>query len=50
MKQLSITPWDMDKDKGKVFNEEKLIQFEILHLKSPKVIIHGIKFIDNENS
>ena len=49
VKELSITPWDVDKDKGKVFNEEQLIQIERFHLKSPKVAIHGIKFIDNEN-
>ena len=49
VKELSITPWDVDKDKGKVFNEEQLIQIERFHLKSPKVAIHGIKFTDNEN-
>ena len=48
VKELSITPWDIDKDKDKVFNEEQLIQIERFHLKSPKVIIHGIKFTDNE--
>ena len=46
VKELSITPWDIDKDKDKVFNEEQLIQIERFHLKSPKVIIHGIKFTD----
>ena len=49
MKELSITPWDVDKDKDKLFNEEQLIQIERFHLKSPKVAIHGIKFTDNEN-
>ena len=48
VKELSITPWDVDKDKGKVFNEEQLIQIERFHLKSPNVIIHGVKFSDNE--
>ena len=50
MKELSIPPWEVDEDKGKVFNEEQLIQMERFHLKSPKVAIHGIKFIDNENN
>ena len=50
VKELSITPWDIDKDKNKVFDTEQLIQIERFHLKSPKVIIHGIKFSDNENN
>ena len=48
VKELSISPWDVDKDKDKVFNEEQLIQIERFHLKSPNVIIHGVKFSDNE--
>ena len=48
VKELSISPWDVDKGKDKVFNEEQLIQIERFHLKSPNVIIHGIKFTDNE--
>ena len=35
---------------NKVFDTEQLIQIERFHLKSPKVIIHGIKFSDNENN
>ena len=50
VKELSITPWDVDQDKNKVFDTEQLIQIERFHLKSPKVIIHGIKFSDNENN
>ena len=46
VKELSITPWDVDKNKDKVFDTEQLIQIERFHLKSPKVIIHGIKFTD----
>ena len=46
VKELSITPWDVDKNKDKVFDTEQLIQIERFHLKSPKVIIHGIKFSD----
>ena len=49
VKELSITPWDVDKNKDKVFDTEQLIQIERFHLKSPNVIIHGIKFTDNEN-
>ena len=48
VKELSISPWDVDTDKDKVFNEEQLIQIERFHLKSPNVIIHGVKFSDNE--
>ena len=48
VKELSISPWDVDKDKDKVFNEEQLIQIERFHLKSPNVIIHVVKFSDNE--
>ena len=48
VKELSISPWDVDKDKDKIFNEEQLIQIERFHLKSPNVIIHGVKFSDNE--
>ena len=46
VKELSISPWDVDTDKDKVFNEEQLIQIERFHLKSPNVIIHGVKFSD----
>ena len=48
VKELSIIPWDVDKDKDKVFNKEQLLQLERFHIKSPQVIIHGINFIDNE--
>ena len=46
VKELSISPWDVDKNKDKVFDTEQLIQIERFHLKSPKVLIHGIKFSD----
>jgi hypothetical protein len=48
VKELSIIPWDVEKDKDKVFNKEQLLQLERFHIKSPQVIIHGINFIDNE--
>ena len=46
VKELSIIPWDVQKDKDKVFNQEQLLQLERFHIKSPQVIIHGINFID----
>ena len=49
VKELSIIPWDINKDKEKVFKKEQLIQLLRFHLKSPQVIIHGIKFIEYEN-
>ena len=49
VKELSIIPWDINKDKEKVFKKEQLIQILRFHLKSPQVIIHGIKFIEYEN-
>ena len=49
VKELSIIPWDVNKDKEKVFKKEQLIQILRFHLKSPEVIIHGIKFIEYEN-
>ena len=49
VKELSIIPWDVNKDKEKVFKKEQLIQLLRFHLKSPQVIIHGIKFIEYEN-
>ena len=48
VKELSIIPWDVQKDKDKVFNQEQLLQLERFHLKSPQVIIHGLNFIDEE--
>lgn len=48
VKELSITPWDVNKDKDKVFNKEQLFQLAKFHIKSPKVIIHGINFVNNE--
>ena len=50
VKELSIIPWDVNKEKDKVFNKEQLIQLERFHIKSPEVIIHGINFVDNENN
>jgi len=49
VKELSIIPWDINKDNEKVFKKEQLIQLMRFHLKSPQVIIHGIKFIEYEN-
>ena len=49
VKELSIIPWDVNKDKEKVFKKEQLIQILRFHIKSPQVIIHGIKFIEYEN-
>ena len=49
VKELSIIPWDVNKEQDKVFNKEQLIQLERFHLKSPKVIIHGINFVEFEN-
>ena len=48
VKELSIIPWDVNIEKDKVFNKEKLLQLEKFHLKSPNVIIHGINFIDTD--
>ena len=48
VKELSIIPWDVEKDKDKVFNKEQLLQLERFHIKSPEVIIHGINFVDTE--
>ena len=48
VKELSIIPWDIEKDKEKVFNKEQLLQLERFHIKSPEVIIHGINFVDTE--
>ena len=47
VKELSIIPWDVEKDKDKVFNKEQLLQLEKFHIKSPEVIIHGINFVDS---
>lgn len=49
VKELSVIPWDVNKDKEKVFKKEQLIQLERFHLKSPQVIIHGINFLEYEN-
>ena len=49
VKELSIIPWDVHKDRDKVFSQEQLLQLERFHIKSPQVIIHGIQFIDNIN-
>ena len=49
VKELSIIPWDVHKDRDKVFSQEQLLQLERFHIKSPQVIIHGIQFIDTIN-
>ena len=49
VKELSVIPWDVNKEKEKVFKKEQLIQLERFHLKSPQVIIHGINFLEYEN-
>ena len=49
VKELSVIPWDVNKDKEKVFKKEQLIQLERFHLKSPQVIIHGINFLEYED-
>ena len=50
VKEISIIPWDIHKDKDKVFNREQLLQLERFHIKSPKVIIRGINFIEVDNN
>ena len=50
VKELSIIPWDINKERDRVFNKEQLIQLERFHIKSPEVIIHGIEFVDTENN
>ena len=45
VKEISITPWDIEKEHDKTFSQEQLYAIEKFHLKAPHVNIKGINFI-----
>ena len=44
VKEISIIPWDYNKDKTKKFTDSQLQLFERFHKKAPDVVINGIYF------
>jgi hypothetical protein len=55
VKEISIIPWDIEKEHDKTFTQEQLYAIEKFHLKAPHVNIKGVIFfetdeIENENN
>ena len=53
VKEISIIPWDIEKEQDKTFTQEQLYALEKFHLKAPHINIKGVVFIEieeNENN
>jgi len=50
VKEISITPWDIEKDHDKKFTKGQLYALEKFHLKAPNVVIKGINFVEYEGN
>ena len=50
VKEISITPWDIEKEQDKKFTKGQLYALEKFHLKAPNVIIKGINFVEYEGN
>jgi hypothetical protein len=50
VKEISITPWDIEKEHDKKFTKGQLYALEKFHLKAPNVIIKGINFVEYEGN
>ena len=50
VKEISITPWDIETETDKKFSKEQLYALEKFHLKAPNVIIKGITFVESEEN
>ena len=47
IKELSLIPWDMNKEKNKKYSKEEIKWLKIFHKKNPNIKIHGIEFKEN---
>lgn len=50
VKEISITPWDIQTEADKKFSKEQLYALQKFHLKAPNVIIKGITFVECEEN
>ena len=50
VKEISIIPWDIEKEQDKKFTKGQLYALEKFHLKAPNVIIKGINFVEYEGN
>ena len=48
VKEISITPWDIEKDHDQTFTQEQLYAIEKFHLKAPHVNIKGVTFVETD--
>ena len=44
IKELSLIPWDMNKEKNKKYSKEEIKWLKIFHKKNPNIKIHGVGF------
>ena len=47
VKEISITPWDIETEHDQKFTQDQLYSIEKFHLKAPHVIIRGITFVES---
>ena len=48
VKEISIIPWDIEKEHDKTFTQEQLYAIEKFHLKAPHVNIKGVIFFETD--
>ena len=48
VKEISITPWDFEKEHDKTFTKEQIYAIEKFHLKAPNVNIKGVNFVETD--
>ena len=48
VKEISITPWDIEKEHDQTFTQEQLYAIEKFHLKAPHVNIKGVTFVETD--
>ena len=47
VKEISITPWNIETEHDQKFTQDQLYSIEKFHLKAPHVIIRGITFVES---
>ena len=50
VKEISIIPWDIEKDHDKTFTQDQLYAIEKFHLKAPHINIKGVVFVETEEN
>ena len=44
IKELSLIPWDINKEKNRTYSQEEIKWLKIFHKNNPNIKIHGVGF------